>query len=75
MERYANKNGDSGVSGFEIGSTYILVRFTKGGVYEYTYASAGAANVETMKSLARDGRGLCSFIQRVVKTKYSRKIS
>ncbi len=75
MERYANRSGDSGVAGFETGNTYILVGFKNGNVYEYTYASAGASNIETMKDLALAGRGLCSFIQRYVKYKYARKIS
>lgn len=74
MERYANRNGDSGVSTYEIGPTYIIVGFIKGGVYEYTYASAGQNNIETMKNYALAGRGLCSFIQRHVKKGYSRKL-
>ena len=74
MERYANRSGDSGVAAYQIGTNYIWVQFTSGHVYEYTYASAGAANIETMKTLARDGRGLCSFIKRHVDKKYSRKI-
>lgn len=73
MENYANRNGDSGVATYEIGNNYILVGFIKGGVYEYTYGSAGSSNVETMKSLAIAGRGLCSFIQKNVKRGYSRK--
>ena len=74
MERYANRSGDSGVSGYEIGSNYIWVEFTTGSVYEYTYSSAGSANVETMKGLATNGSGLNSFINKTVKFKYSRKI-
>jgi hypothetical protein len=74
MERYANLNGDSGVASYEIGDDHILVRFIKGGLYEYTYASAGADNIETMKSLAFAGSGLCSFIQRHVKKDFSRKL-
>lgn len=72
MERYANLNGDSSVYAYQIGSTSIWVKFDSGKVYEYSYASAGSGNVETMKSLARSGRGLCSFIQRKVKYKYVR---
>jgi hypothetical protein len=74
MERYANRSGDSGVSIYEIGNTHIWVGFNGGRVYEYTYASAGASNIEMMKSYALAGRGLCSFIQRHVKQRYSRKI-
>jgi len=74
MERYANRSGNSGVSGYEIGNGYILVAFTSGRIYEYTYASAGAGNIKSMKVCAESGSGLCGFIQQYVKYKYSRKI-
>ncbi|EOR95605.1 hypothetical protein ADIARSV_1211 [Arcticibacter svalbardensis MN12-7] len=62
-------------STYEIGITYILVGFTKGGVYEYNYAIAGEINIETMKSYALAGSGLYRFIQRHAKYKYSRRIT
>ncbi|SDS15997.1 hypothetical protein SAMN05216490_0646 [Mucilaginibacter mallensis] len=74
MERYANRNGNSGVAAYQMGATSILVQFTTCAVYEYTYASAGAGNIESMKSLAISGSGLCSFIKRHVNKRYSRKI-
>ena len=74
MEQYANKNNDSGISSYQIGNDYIWVGFKQGGVYEYTHASAGAANVEKMTSLARSGSGLNSFINTYVKNRYFRKI-
>lgn len=74
MEVYNNNNGDSGVSGYEIGGNYIWVQFTTGSVYEYTNSSAGENNIETMKNLALSGRGLNGFINSYVKFKYSRKI-
>lgn len=73
MAYYANLSGNSGVSTYETGPDYIIVGFNSGMTYEYTYASAGAGNVETMKSLALAGSGLCSFIQRNVKRAYARK--
>jgi hypothetical protein len=73
MERYANLSGDSGVVSFEIGSDFIRIQFSDGGIYLYTYASAGAENIEQMKILARSGRGLGSFTIRVVRKKYTRK--
>ncbi|WP_312389819.1 hypothetical protein [Chryseobacterium sp.] len=74
METYSNRNGDSGISGYQIGSNYILIQFTTGSIYEYTYSSAGASNIETMKNLARSGSGLNGYINSYVKHKYSRKI-
>jgi len=74
MERYANLKGDSAISSYEIGNNYILVEFISGSIYEYTYTSAGASNIETMKTLAELGSGLNSFINSYVKNQYSRKI-
>lgn len=74
MESYANHSGNSGVSTYEIGSNYIWVGFNSGSIYEYTYSSAGTSNIENMKSLARSGSGLNSYIMRYVKKNYSRII-
>ena len=52
MEKYRNKNGDSGISGYEIGGNFILIEFSTGSIYEYTYSSAGTNNIEMMKNLA-----------------------
>lgn len=67
-------SGDSAVTGYEIGARSIAVEFQGDRVYEYTYASAGAASVERMKELARAGRGLSTFISRVVREKYARRV-
>ncbi len=70
MERYKNKRGDSGVSGYNIHQDSISVEFTSGKIYTYSYGKAGAGNVEQMKRLAINGEGLCSFIQKHVKDKF-----
>ena len=74
MKPYKNLGGDSNVTGYEIGLDFILVEFGNSSVYEYTYSSAGQANIEQMKRLAEEGEGLNSFINRNVRKKYSRKI-
>jgi len=74
MQRYVDNDGNSGVSSYEIGSNFILVGFTSGSVYEYTYSSAGDSNIEMMKGLAISGSGLNSFLKRNVDKKYSRRI-
>lgn len=73
VEIYANLGGDSSVVGYEIGSDFIKVQFSDGSIYVYTYASAGASNIEHMKRLARSGQGLNSFINRVVRKAYARR--
>ena len=72
MTHYRNTGGNSGVAGYEIGDDYIVVAFSGGGTYTYSYRSAGMANVETMKRLATRGSGLNSFINTTVKFNYER---
>lgn len=73
MERYTNRGGNSAVRAFEIGEDSIKVQFDDGRVYLYTAGSAGTANLEEMKRLAREGQGLNSFISRVVRKMYASK--
>lgn len=70
MERYANLGGGSSVWGFEIGDTWIKVQFTDYSIYTYSYGKAGMGNVETMKRLARAGRGLNSYIMTYCRYSY-----
>lgn len=70
MERYRNASGNSGVYGYEIGNDYIRVKFSTGNTYTYSYRKAGSMHVEKMKSLARSGSGLNSYINSYVKFKY-----
>lgn len=75
MKPYKDKNRDSGIIAYDYGNDWIQVQFRDGSVYEYTYASAGQQNIEYMKSLADNGDGLNSFINKNVKFKYARKLS
>lgn len=74
MKRYQNLSGDSGVVAYETGSDSIKVEFADGGLYLYTYASTGPANIEQMKVLARSGTGLATFINRYVREAYAAKL-
>ena len=46
MQPYANLSGDSGVSAFEIGPTFIRIRFVDGATYIYGPGRPGTAKVE-----------------------------
>ena len=74
MQSYMDRNGDSGVSAYEIGSDSITVQFKDGATYLYTNASAGRENIEVMKRLADSGDGLNAYINRVVKKGYASRI-
>jgi hypothetical protein len=55
MERYKNLSGTSGARGYEIGTNSIIVQFHDNSIYEYTYDSAGANNIEQMKNWQLQG--------------------
>ncbi len=73
MERYGNRSGNSGVTGYESGPDFIRVQFAGGTTYLYTYQSAGRAHVEQMKLLATRGRGLSTYISTTVRNLYASK--
>jgi len=71
MEEYQNLSGNSGVQAFSITSDSIAVKFVDGDTYLYTKQSAGRDNIESMKVLARKGKGLSSFIATHVRDRYA----
>jgi hypothetical protein len=73
MQPYNSISGkSSGVTGYEIGIDFISLQFINGESYVYSYASAGKANIETMKSLALANKGLSTYISQN-KPGYERK--
>jgi hypothetical protein len=74
MKYYKNLNQDSGVVAYEIGRKNIKVQFRDGSIYNYTYESAGKEQVEQMKKLAVEGRGLATYINKQVRERYALKI-
>ena len=73
MTPYKDRSGKSGVLAYEIGDEAIAVQFRDGVTYRYTHASAGWQEVETMKLLAAQGRGLATYINRHVFDRYEEK--
>ena len=74
MKKYKNVSGKSGVSGYEIGKDFILIQFVNSKeTYVYNYVMPGKETVEQMKTLARRGQGLSTFISQFVKDDYFKK--
>ena len=73
MQGYANR-GVSNVVAYDVADDSITVQFDDRSRYLYTYESAGAANIEEMKNLARQGEGLNEFIKKNVSTRYALKL-
>jgi hypothetical protein len=74
MEKYRNLDANSGVEAFEIGHHSITIKFKDGGVYLYTFRSAGRLNVEKMQELAKAGKGLNSYISQNIRAAYAEKV-
>ncbi len=75
MKQYGDKNKVSGVLSYDYGDDYIVVTFKRGGTYKYTYESAGASHIDSMKVLADNGDGLNTYINKYVRRSYSEKIN
>ena len=69
-----NLSVNSGVSHYETGIDFIKVQFTDGAQYLYNNRVTGKDNIEYMKILAAEGRGLCGFISTNVKKLYAQKL-
>lgn len=70
---YSDISGKSGISAYEVGDDFIIVRFTKGGMYLYNYSVTGSNHVKKMIELARIGSGLNKYINLNTKHAYARK--
>ena len=75
MERYRNLTGDSNVVAYQLGAGTITVQFATGTYRNYVYdaTAPGAATVAELSRLAIEGRGLNSYIIRVIKKDYAHK--
>jgi len=75
MQPYKNHNRDTGVVAYETGDNGIAVKFRDGSVYLYTIESAGPTAIKKMKSLAKKGEGLTTYINQHVRERYEKKIT
>jgi hypothetical protein len=63
MKPYRNASGGSGVSAYDYGNDWILIKYVnRRRPYEYTLKNVGKANLAAMKRLADTGQGLTTFI-------------
>jgi hypothetical protein len=73
MVRYKNLEGNSGVWAYEEGEDYLKVQFIGGDLYIYNNKVTGRQHIEKMKVLAIRGRGLSTYISKIVKDRYAFK--
>lgn len=68
---YANLGGNSSVRGYDHGEDWFVVMFSDGSRYLYTLKSTSRESLDTMRKYATEGKGLNSYIMRLVKTNYA----
>jgi hypothetical protein len=64
---YQDPAGNSGIAAYRSGGDFIIIQFKTGGIYLYTYASAGREHIENLKKLAASHDGLNTYISQHVK--------
>jgi hypothetical protein len=74
MQPYKNLSGSSGVVAFQIGDQHIDIEFEGKQRYRYDYTKPGQQEVETMKVLAKSGKGLATFINQNIRDRFSTKL-
>jgi hypothetical protein len=74
MQPYRNLSGTSGVVAFALGDHHIDIEFQDGHRYRYTYAIPGEQQVEAMKSLAKTGKGLATYINQHVREHFAARL-
>ncbi|HYF33487.1 MAG TPA: hypothetical protein VD993_20325 [Chitinophagaceae bacterium] len=74
MKKYGNTSGNSGILAYEIQADRILIKFSSGDTYVYSYKKPGKADVEEMKALAESGEGLATYINQHVRERYDYKL-
>ena len=75
MQPYEARQRESGIAAYEIGETWIKVRFEDGGCYLYNGSAPGLLHVRAMSRLAEAGDGLNTYINRHVRMNYARKLA
>lgn len=60
METYRNRQ--SGISSYETGDGYIVIKFKGGNTYTYSRGSCGEEHVYNMQLLAWNNKGLNTYI-------------
>lgn len=70
MKRYGNKTGESPIIGYEVGKDSIIVTYSDGNKYKYTFTTPGKRHVLAMMELAESGEGLSTYISKYVRENY-----
>jgi hypothetical protein len=72
---YKNPNPDTGVRTYELIEDAIILEFANRKFrYVYNAENPGRIHVDAMKKLARQGRGLSTYVNQHVRENYAKKL-
>jgi hypothetical protein len=71
---YRNLSGDAGIVDYELLEDSLILTFKGGERYLYTEKSVGQANLDAMRHLAVSGRGLTTFVNQHIRSRYAKKL-
>jgi hypothetical protein len=74
LHRYANRGGHSTVAAYAVMPDGIAVQFTDGRVYLYNHDCPGRRHVGRMKAIAREGRGLATYLHRHIGNRFAARL-
>lgn len=73
MEKYHGSK-QSGISAYKNTPDGIIIKYKDGSVYLYNYIKPGEEDIEQMKILAVQGKGLATYINQNVRDNYFKKL-
>jgi hypothetical protein len=75
LENYNDFSGGGGITGYKFLHDGIILKFKSGDVYLYDDRKPGKEHVEQMKTLAKQGRGLTTYINQNVRENFKEKLN
>lgn len=75
FEDYKDLSGRGGITAFKILPDSIILEFQHKDLYLYDYKNPGKDHVKQMKVLAKQGRGLTTYINQNVRGNYRKKLN
>ena len=75
FHRYRNHSGHSGVVAYAVMPDAVAVEFLDGRVYLYSHDCPGRRHVSRMKVIAREGRGLSTYISRHIGNRFAARLA
>lgn len=75
MQHYKSADKNTGVIAYDMVPDGIAIKFRDGSVYLYTIKSTGKGHIAKMRSLAKKGEGLTTYINQHIRENYLEKLS